>query len=146
MIHILKKHFSSHAWWKYAVCELRPQLRSHLHSKLGQISLSDLVTEARNNLIYVQAYQTYLIQGLIERWSLGNQKLSKSEFLSSNLWISSKLDFVQAHQFRLERDKEWKVQRISILRLVTMRRVASMFHQVLVILDVHLVAVGLFYY
>ncbi|TGZ73901.1 hypothetical protein CRM22_001262 [Opisthorchis felineus] len=110
-------------WWKYIAGEIRPRLRPLFNSTL-RINLVELAAEARSNLLYVDAYTNYLVRGL----TILYQPSSANQPVESDCPLQSESD-VADHFRRHVADEQWPVGRIAALRLVAMRRAASVLHE-----------------
>ncbi|GAA50436.1 vacuolar protein sorting-associated protein 13D, partial [Clonorchis sinensis] len=113
-------------WWKYIAGEVRPQLRPLFNSTL-RINLVELAAEARSNLLYVDAYTNYLVRGLTTLYQPSSAKQPVGS-MESDCSLQSESD-VADHFRRRVADEQWPVGRIAALRLVAMRRAASVLHE-----------------
>ncbi|OON20111.1 hypothetical protein X801_04012, partial [Opisthorchis viverrini] len=113
-------------WWKYIAGEIRPQLRPLFNSTL-RINLVELAAEARSNLLYVDAYTNYLVRGLTTLYQPSSAKQPVGSMESDGLPQSESdcADYFRRHVA----DEQWPVGRIAALRLVAMRRAASVLHE-----------------
>ncbi|CAH8607379.1 unnamed protein product [Heterobilharzia americana] len=120
-------------WWRYAAGEIRPQLRVYFHSTLGHTSLLTLATEAKLSVTYVKAYTAYLINGLLA--SSSDTSISGSKCLITVEQINNICDSLnytpEMNSGRLKQEQIWPIQRITILRLIAMRRAAVVLYQLL---------------